>query len=300
MLVPFKELLATAQQGGYAVGYFEAWDLYSLEAVLEAAEAEDAPVILGFGGATMEPGWLNSGSLERLGALGLATARAVNVPVSFILNEFPTFDQVVRGIKAGFNAVMLDSCHLPYQEHLRLTRKVVQVAHAGGVGVEAEVGQLPDASGEMGDATGQLTDPEQAARFVDETDIDALAVSVGNVHILTRGEAVIDWDRLAAIRQAVPVPLVIHGGTGFPDTGIARAIELGVAKFNIGTILKKVFLAGVVEAVGALPAKPAEVSYQQVMGSRKETDVLQQGKVRMRAEVICRIRLMRPDLSPPP
>ncbi len=294
MLVPFKELLTEARQGRYAVGYFEAWDIYSLEAVLEAAEAEGASVILGFGGAMMEPGWLNSGGLERLGALGLATARATKVPVSFILNEFPTFDQIVRGIQAGFNAVMLDSCHLPYQEHVRLTQQVVQVAHAVGVGVEAEVGQLPDASGEMGDATGQLTDPDQAARFVDETGIDALAVSVGNVHILTRGKAVIDWERLAAIQRAVPVPLVIHGGTGFPDAGIARAIELGVAKFNIGTILKRAFLGGVAEAVGALPA---EVSYQQVMGSRKETDILQQGKVKMRAEVVRRIRLMRPDLS---
>jgi len=296
MLVPFKELLAAARQGGYAVGYFEAWDIYSLEAVLEAAEAEESPIILGFGGATMEPGWLNSGSLERLGALGLATARGANVPVSFILNEFPTFDQIVRGIKAGFNAVMLDSGRLPYQEHLQLTRQVVQIAHAVGVGVEAEVGQLPDASGEMGDTTGQLTDPDQAARFVDETGVDALAVSVGNVHILTRGEAVIDWARLAVIQQAVSIPLVIHGGTGFPDTGIARAIELGVAKFNIGTTLKKSFLAGVIEAASALPA---EVSIQQVMGSRKEADVLQQGKIRMRAEVTRRIRLMRPDLSSP-
>jgi ketose-bisphosphate aldolase len=294
MLIPFNDLLTAAQQGGYAVGYFEAWDVYSLEAVLEAAEAEQSPVILGFGGATMEPGWLNSASLERLGALGLAAAQTAKVPVSFILNEFPTFDQIVRGLKAGFNAVMLDSCHLPYQEHLHLTRQVVQLAHAVGVGVEAEVGQLPDASGEMGDATGQLTDPAQAARFVEETGIDALAVSIGNVHILTRGQAAIDWDRLTAIQAAVSVPLVIHGGTGFPDAGIARAIGLGVAKFNIGTVLKKAFLAGVTDAVGALPA---EVSYQQVMGSRKEADVLQQGKLRMRAEVVRRIRLMRPGRS---
>lgn len=296
MLIPFNELLTAAQQGGYAVGYFEAWDVYSLEAVLEAAEAEEAPVILGFGGATMEPGWLNSPSLERLGALGLAAAQTAQVPVSFILNEFPNFEQIVRGLKAGFNAVMLDSSHLPYQEHLQLTRQVVRIAHAVGAGVEAEVGQLPDASGEMGPAAGRLTDPDQAARFVEETGIDALAVSVGNVHILTRGQAAIDWDRLAAIRQAVPLPLVIHGGTGFPDAGIAQAIQLGVAKFNIGTVLKKVFLAGVAEAVGALPA---EVSYQQVMGSRKEADLLQQGKLRMRAEVVRRIRLMKPGHSSP-
>ncbi len=294
MLVPYKELLAEAQAGGYAVGYFEAWDVYSLEAVLEAAESEHSPVILGFGGIMMEPGWLNNGGLERLGALGQATAQAAKVPVSFILNEVSTFAQVVRGVRAGFNAVMLDSSHLPYPEHLRLTRQVVEVAQAVAVGVEAEVGQLPDASGEMGDAVGQLTDPLEAARFVAETGIDALAVSVGNVHILTRGQAAIDWPRLAAIRQAVNVPLVIHGGTGFPEPGIAQAIQLGVAKFNIGTVLKKAFLAGLAEAIHALPA---EVSYQQVMGSRKQADVLQQGKLRMRAEVSRLIRLMQANAN---
>lgn len=294
MLVPYNELLAAAQAGGYAVGYFEAWDVYSLEAVLEAAEAEHSPVILGFGGIMMEPGWLDGGGLERLGALGRATAQAAKTPVSFILNEVSTFAQVVRGIRAGFNAVMLDSSHLPYPEHLRLTRQVVEVAHAVGVGVEAEVGQLPDASGEMGNAVGQMTDPVEAARFVAETGIDALAVSVGNVHILTRGQAVIDWNCLADIRQAAPVPLVIHGGTGFPDAAIGRAIELGVAKFNIGTVLKKAFLTGVAEAVATLPA---EVSYQQVMGSRKQADILQQGKLRMRAEVVRRIRLMRANVN---
>ncbi len=292
MLVPFKELLAEAQAGGYAVAYLEAWDIYSLEAVLEAAEAENAPVILGFGGVMMEPDWLEGGGLERLGALGLATARAAQVPVSFILNEVSTFAQVVRGIQAGFNVVMLDSSSLPYQEHVDLTRQVVQTAHAVGVGVEAEIGMLPDASGEMGDATGRLTEPDEVARFVDETGVDALAVSVGNVHILSRGEALIDWERLAAIHRAAPEPLVIHGGTGFPEAGIAQAIALGVAKINIGTVLKQAFLAGLAEAVQALPSP---VSFQQVMGSRKKADVLQQGKMRLREEAIRRIRLWRPN-----
>jgi ketose-bisphosphate aldolase len=293
MLVPFKKLLAEAQVGGYVVGYFEAWDIYSLEAVLEAAEAEDAPVILGFGGVMMEPGWFDGGGLERLGAVGLATARAARVPVSLILNEVSTFAQVVRGIQAGFNAVMLNTSGLPYAENVRLTCQIVEVAHAVGVGVEAEVGTLPDASGEMGDEVGRLTDPDEAARFVSETGVDALAVSVGNVHVLIDGQAVIDWDRLAAIHRAVPVPLVVHGGTGFPEDGIVQAIALGVAKINVGTVLKQAFLAGVTEAVQALPPR---VNFQQVMGSRKEADVLQRGKARMREEVARRIRLLSPGI----
>jgi ketose-bisphosphate aldolase len=293
MLIAFKELLAGARAGGYALGYFEAWDFYSLEAVLEAAEAENVPVILGFGGAMMEPGWFDGGGLERLGALGRATAEAASVPVSFILNEVLTFAQVVRGIRVGFNAVMLDTSHLPYDENVRLTRQVVHTAHAVGVGVEAEVGMLPDASGEMGGGAGRLTDPDEAARFVGETGIDALAVSVGNVHTLTDGQATVDLKRLAAIHQAVPVPLVIHGGTGFPEEAIAQVIALGVVKFNVGTALKQAFLDGVAEAVGVLPS---QVNAHLFMGSRKEADVLQRGKVRMREEVARRIRLLNPDI----
>jgi ketose-bisphosphate aldolase len=296
MLVPFKDLLADAQAGGYAVGYFEAWDLYSLEAVLEAAEAEDAPVILGFGGVMMEPNWFDGGGLERLGALGLATAKAANVPVSFILNEVSTFAQVVRGIHAGFNVVMLDSSDLPYDENVRLTRQVVQTAHAVGVGVEAEVGMLPDASGEIGGGAGRVTDPDEAARFADETGIDALAVSIGNVHTLTDGTATIDLERLAAIHQAVSVPLVIHGGTGFPEEVIPQVIPLGVAKFNIGVVLKQAFLSGLTEAIETLPS---QVGIHQVMGSRKESDVLQRGKARMREEVARRIRLLMPGVPSP-
>jgi ketose-bisphosphate aldolase len=293
MLIPFTDLLDDALAGGYAVGYFEAWDIYSLEAVLEAAEAENAPVILGFGGMMMEPAWFDGGGLERLGALGLVAAKTAKVPAAFILNEVTTFGQIVRGIQAGFNIVMLDTSDLLYAENVRLTRQVVQTAHAVGVGVEAEVGELPDASGEMGGGAGSLTDPHEAARFVDETGIDALAVSIGNVHTLTTGKAVIDLERLAAIHQAVPVPLVIHGGTGFPEEAIADAIRLGVAKFNIGSALKRAFLDGLRQATTALPQK---VAIHQVIGSRKEDDVLQQGKARMQQEVTRLMRLMRPNV----
>jgi ketose-bisphosphate aldolase len=290
MLVSFQTLLCDALAGGTAIGYFESWDVYSLEAVLDAAEAENAPVILGFGGVMMEAGWLDRGGLERLASLGLETARLARVPVAFLLNEVTTFAQIVRGLKAGFNAVMLDSSALPYAENVAITRQIVAVAHAVGAAVEAEFGELPDASGEMGGGPGHLTDPAQAARFVAETGIDALAVSVGNVHTLAHGKASVDWDRLAAIHRAVAVPLVIHGGTGFADEDVARAIALGVAKFNYGTVLKRAFLEGITEAVRTLPA---EVGYHQVVGSRKAADILQQGKVRMREEVARRIRLLQ-------
>jgi ketose-bisphosphate aldolase len=293
MLTPFRDLLAQGLRHQYAVGYFEAWDVYSLEAVLEAAEEENLPVILGFGGVMMEPGWLDNGGIERLGALGTATARSARVPVALLLNEVQTFAQVVRGIQSGFNAVMLDTSGLPFTENIAVTRKVVEVAHATSVGVEAELGVLPDASGSPEAGKGQLTDPQQAAQFVKETGVDALSVSIGNVHILTNGQASIDCSRLAAIRAAVQIPLVLHGGTGFPETAIPEILTLGVAKVNIGTALKQAFLNGVKEAIRQLPEN---ASIQEVMGSRKESDILQQGKVHVRREVARRMRLWNPVL----
>jgi ketose-bisphosphate aldolase len=292
MLIPFPQLLADARAGGYAVGYFEAWDIYSLEAVAEAAEAENASVILGIGGVMMDPGWFDGGGLERLAAAGLATAQGARVPTAFILNEVATFSQIMRGLRAGFNAVMLDSTALPYAEHARLTRQVVEAAHPIGVAVEAELGALPDGSGELGGEVGHMTDPDEAARFVAETGVDALAVSVGNIHILLDGQSPFDRPRLAALRQAVSVPLVLHGGSGFPDAAIPDALALGVAKVNFGSALKRAFLAGLVEGVDALPER---VSYHQAVGSRKPGDVMQQGKDHLRAEISRRIRLWRPQ-----
>jgi ketose-bisphosphate aldolase len=291
MLTPFKDLLAHALENHYVIGYFEAWDIYSLEAVLEAAESARLPVILGFGGAMIEPGWMDSGGIERLGALGTATARSATVPVALILNEVKTFPQIVRGIKAGFNAVMLDTSDLPFKENIALTCKVVEAAHAVGVGVEAELGELPSCSTDISEFKGSFTDPRQAAQFVVETGVDALSVSVGNTHLLTEGQAKIDFGLLSAIHEAVKIPLVVHGGTGFPETAIPEAIALGVAKVNIGTCLKNSFLQGVREAILRLPEP---FSIQDVMGSRKEMDILQQGKLYARDEVTCRMKLWYP------
>ncbi len=288
MLIPFTELLRQAQQKHIAICYFEAWDIYSLEAVVEAAEFLNVPVIIGFGGVMMDAEWFNQGGLERLAALGLETAKNSKVPMALILNEVQTYTQIVRGIKAGFNAVMLDSSGLPFTENIRQTRKVVETAHAVNVSVEAELGTLPDASGEIGHEEGSPTDPDEAARFVAETEVDALSVSIGNVHVMTKGNAEIDFKRLEEIHNKVGIPLVVHGGSGFPEAAIPQAIALGVTKVNIGTVLKQTFFEGVREALSQLDEKP---NIQQIIGCRKSTDILQQGKLKMKAEVIRRLKL---------
>ena len=301
MLVPFRKLLSDALKGKYAVGYFEAWDIYSLEAVVEAAEAEGAPVILGFGKVMMEPDWFDQGGLNRLGALGSAAADAASVPVSLLLNEISSLEDVIRGIRAGFNAFMLSTGHLPYSQNVKVIQLAARIAHAAGAGIEAELGLLPDNSNADSHAesteefTAKLTDPDEAARFVRETEVDALSVSVGNVHMLVDGDAKIDIERMQAIRDSVSVPLVLHGGTGFPEHAVRSAIDAGVAKINIGTALKRAFFHGVSEAVEKVTTD--KIDYQLIMGSRKHEDILQKGKQRMKEEVTRRIRLWRPDIN---
>jgi len=290
-----RDILHAAMAGGYAVGYFETWDQYSLEAVLEAAEESRSPVIIGFGCELMNQAWYDDGGAHRLAALGLAAAQDAAAPVSLLLNEAATFEQVTRGLAWGYNAVMLDTSALPLEENIAATRRVAAAAHAAGADAEGELGRLPGGVGFLPArpqaAPGlphdcSLTDPDEAARYVAETGIDALSISIGNVHVMRQGEAEVDLDRLARIHQAVSVPLVIHGGSGFPERAVARAIELGVAKFNVGTILRRVFLERIRTAVGGLPA---EVNLQEILGSRKSGDLLQPAKEAVKAEVMRRM-----------
>jgi len=271
-LARLSDLLTDAERDGYALGYFEAWDTYSLEAVAEAAEAELSPVVLGFGGMMMDQAWLDRYGIEPLGAYGRSVAERARVPAALILNEVWELDHARRGVDAGFNVVMLNSCTLPYAENVAQTRQLVELAHAKGVEVQAELGQLPDFGAQ--DA-GELTDPRQAREFVAATGADFLAVSVGNEHLRTRGASAVDLDRLRAIRQAVDVTLVIHGGSGLPPGTIGELVREGVRLFHVGTVMKRRYLEA---ARTALADLPQGTDYQAVVGSRKPTDFLLPGR----------------------
>jgi ketose-bisphosphate aldolase len=295
MIVPLPTLLADASEGGYAVGYFEAWDSYSLEAVVEAAEAEQAPVILGFGCMMVDRTWLDNGGIGLLGCIGRSAAARARIPVSLLLNETHTYEEALEGIEAGFNAVMLDTSAWPWDDAVESVSRLVQVAHGRGVAVEAELGHLPVAAdhrhvvdGAIDDTAAELTDPARAATFVHKTGVDCLAVSIGNVHLLLDGLAPVDLALVAAIHQSVRVPLAIHGGSSFPPEAVPDAILHGVAKFNVGTVLKRSFLAGV---RGTMEGWPAGVNVHAVLGSHREADVMAAGKTRMRSTVQKLMRL---------
>jgi len=271
-LAPLSELLRAAAAGGYAVGYFEAWDTYSLEAVAAAAEAERAPVVLGFGGMMMEQQWLDRFGIEPLGAYGRAVAEGLSIPAALILNEVWEPEHAQRGVDAGFNVVMLNTCELPFARNVELTRELVAYAHPRGVEVQAELGRLPT-FGEGG--AGELTDPAAAAAFVAATGVDLLAVSVGNMHLRTEGTSGIEWDRLRAIRAQVGVPLVIHGGSGLSAETVAALIAEGITLFHVGTVMKKQFWEATLTALAEPPARP---DYQTIVGSRKPGDFLLPGQ----------------------
>jgi len=243
-LESMTRLLSEARRRNYAVCYCESWNLESFEGVLEAAEETGSPIIAGFnGGFLMNPQRTKPEKLAFYGGLGKALA-TISVPVAFLLNETDDLAQIRYGIDLGFNAVMVEGDHFSIAEYQQAVREVVQSAHSRGVSVEAQVGRLPYL-GDRGELKGEMTDAAVAKRFVEQTEVDALGISIGNVHVLTKGQASIDLESLARIHEVIDIPLVIHGGTGFPLQFAAQAIRLGVAKFNFGTGLKQAYLQAI-------------------------------------------------------
>jgi fructose/tagatose bisphosphate aldolase len=207
-------------------------------------------------------------------------AERSQVPTAVLFNEAQSLSQIEVALGAGCNAVMLESSDLTFEENVALTRQVVAVAHAAGAAVEAELGHLADAIDP--EPRGVFTDPAEAGRFVERTGVDALAVSIGNAHLVRAGEVAVDLALLERIYRATPTPLVIHGGTGFPRSAVRGAIAAGVAKFNVGTRLKRLYLAGIRDA---MPDPLHVPDIHPFVGSRAADDVLLRGKERMKAEI---------------
>lgn len=279
-------MLRRAGEGGYAVGYFESWNLESLQGVVDAAEQTQSPVILGFNGAFLSGPRRASERLSWYASLGRAAAESATVPCGLIFNECPRDDWVRAAIVAGFNLVMLADPEASPEDLADRVAAIVKLAHPRGIAVEAEVGELPcAATGET--LGGSSTDPEVAAAFVEATGIDLLAVSVGNVHIRTEGGRGLDLSRLEAIRRRVAIPLVLHGGTGIEPGALRAAIALGVAKVNYGTYLKQAYLEAVRSSLGRTSPDP-----HRLLGMGGPEDVLVAGRLAVRDAVLERIGLL--------
>jgi fructose/tagatose bisphosphate aldolase len=153
---------------------------------------------------------------------------------------------LINGLKAGFNAIMYEDHNIPLKEFIEINKYLVRTAHYCGADVEAEIGELPNADMSTDSISqGEKTDPDEAAYFVDETGIDALAVAVGNVHLLENKKSDLDFELIKALRKKVKVPLVLHGGTGISPENLKEAIKLGMCKVNVGTVMKRVYLKSI-------------------------------------------------------
>jgi fructose-bisphosphate aldolase, class II len=234
-LVSGREVLSAARAGGYAVPAFNIFNLEMLQAAFRAAEVERSPVIV-----QVSPRSVAYAGLHPLAALATALAERVPVPIVLHLDHGPGLAECRAALDEGFTSVMYDGADLPYTENVSHTRDVVAAAHVRGAAAEAELGQVGHASHEHLPA--ELTDPEEAGRFAEETGVDALAVAIGTVHGMTETGAVLDVERIADLARHVDAALVMHGSSGVDDETLARAVAAGIRKVNLSTALQRVFM----------------------------------------------------------
>jgi tagatose 1,6-diphosphate aldolase GatY/KbaY len=243
MLTSTVELLQAAREGGYAVGAFNIYNLEGVLATVRAAETEHSPVML-----QIHPSALRHGG-QPLIAMCLAAAKEAAGPMSVHLDHSTSADDMHMALAAGLTSIMADGSHLAYAENIAFTREMTAFIHACGGVVEAELGRLSGTEDGLTipEYEARLTKPDQAADFVTQTRVDMLAVCIGNLHGPYRDEPRLDFDRLAAIRAVVSVPLVLHGASGLPENMISRAIKLGICKVNVNTEVRQAYMEGLKE-----------------------------------------------------
>ncbi len=265
--VGVNELLKNAETGGYAVGAFNCNNMEIVQAIIAAAEAENAPVIL-----QASQGAIKYAGIDYIVALARLAAAGTHVPVALHLDHGTSFGQVVQCVRAGFSSVMIDGSKLPLEENIELTRRVMDVARAVGVSVEAELGKIGGTEDDIvvSEREAFFTDPGEAALFVRETGVDSLAVAIGTAHGQYKGIPELDLPRLEKIKSIVNIPIVLHGSSGVPDDAIRDAIRLGVRKVNIDTNIREAF---VLAARGVLNANANEIDPRKVLGPAREAAV---------------------------
>ncbi|MGE5601722.1 MAG: class II fructose-bisphosphate aldolase [Nitrososphaerales archaeon] len=268
-LVSLRELLPLAEAGKYAVGSFAPRYLLMIRYVLRAAQRLNSPLIVQISGNELR--WFDTSPQEFAGEFRRALVHeGVTVPVALHLDHTKYPPVIEAAMDAGFTSVMIDRSELPLRENISATRAVVDLARPRGVSVEGELGRIFSADKlETAEDEELYTVPEEASRFVTETGVDALAVSVGTAHgVYNVRRPRIDYDRLRAIRRLTPVHLVLHGGSGVPAEMIGAAIQLpggGVSKINIATDLEQAMLAALGRTeratnawLGSLPREAVE------------------------------------------
>lgn len=246
MLVTGKQILDHAHENNYAVGAFNVNNMEQVQAIIEAAEETQSPVIM-----QASQGAIKYAGVEYIAAMVKVAAENASVPVALHLDHGTDFTQIVQCIRNGFTSVMIDASKMPLEGNIETTKNIVDIAHAAGVSVEAEIGKIggteDDITVDERDAT--FTDPEEAVKLVNETGLDYLAIAVGTAHGVYKGEPKLDFDRIVTIKEKVDIPLVLHGSSGVPEESIKKAVERGINKINIDTDIRMAFNKAVREFV---------------------------------------------------
>lgn len=267
-LVSMREMLNKAVEGKYAVGQFNLNNLEFTQAILQAAQEENSPVILG----VSEGAGRYMGGFKTVVAMvkALMEEYKVTVPVAIHLDHGSSFEKCVEAMYAGFTSVMIDGSHHPLEENIALTKKVVEVAHALGISVEAELGRIGGQEDDLivSDAEAAYAVPSECDQLVRETGVDCFAPALGSVHGPYKGEPNLGFDRMEEIQRLTEVPLVLHGGTGIPTKDIQRAISLGTAKINVNTENQ---MASAATVRKVLAEKPNEYDPRKYLGPARET-----------------------------
>lgn len=266
--VTTKEMLKEAQKGRYGIGAFNANNMEIIQAIIETAEEEKAPVIL-----QASQGAIKYAGLDMIVAMVKAVAEKANIPVALHLDHGTDYYQNIKCLRAGFTSLMYDGSKLPFDENVEITKKVVEMAHACDIPVEAELGQI----GKMGDSDEpgvalervkeSMAVPEEAKKFVELTEIDFLAAAVGTIHGCRTPFAKLDIPRIERIRELTGVPLVLHGASGANDEEVKKGIAAGICKINIDTRIRMKFTEKIREII---KTNPKEIDPRKILGPAKD------------------------------
>lgn len=250
MLVDLVEILSEAESGGYGVIAPDFTSIFVAKTMIEQAEAVQAPIILSY--STAFKPFMAVRSYDKFIHMIIDEIEAVDVKICLHLDHAVSLDEIQEAVDVGFTSVMMDASVETWEVNVERTIRAREISKAAGVSVEAELGHVTTGEGYYRDdnIAELLTDPKKAQEFVSLTGIDALAVSIGNVHGAYRGEPNIQFDRLEEINQLVPVPLVLHGTSGIGEENLRRAVQIGIRKINLYSEIVKSMHESICQSIG--------------------------------------------------
>lgn len=236
MILSTREMLLKAQREGYAVPAFNIHNMETLQVVAETAMEMKSPVIIAGTPSSIE----DYAGPDYIKAMAEVAANKYDVPIAIHLDHFEDVDAIKRDIDIGFKSCMIDASKKPFEENIAIVKDVVEYAHRYDAVVEAELGKLGGREDDLvvDEKDTRYTNPDDAAEFVNKTNVDSLAIAIGTAHGLYKGEPKLDFERLKEIRSKVSIPLVLHGASDVPDELVKEAISLGICKVNVATDLK--------------------------------------------------------------